>query len=84
MGSMIHDEYTNRFLELLRYVLYLTEEKANIQRFISGLPIVFKDRNEFDEPRLLEEAIWKLRNFYEQLKHKIETKTDWTGNAKNK
>jgi len=29
MGSMIDDEYTRRFLELLRYVLYL-KEKAKI------------------------------------------------------
>lgn len=36
MGSMTDDEYTSRFLEMLRYVPYLGEEKANIQRFISG------------------------------------------------
>jgi len=30
MGSMIDDEYTSKFLELLRYVAYLTEEKGNI------------------------------------------------------
>jgi len=39
MGSMIDDEYTSRFLELLRYVPYLTEEKAKIQRFIGGLQL---------------------------------------------
>jgi len=36
MGSMTDDEYTSRFLELLRYVTYLKEEKAKFQRFISG------------------------------------------------
>ena len=30
MGSMIDDEYTRRFLELLRYVPYLREEKAKV------------------------------------------------------
>jgi len=30
MGSMIDEEYTSRFLELLRYVPYLMEEKAKI------------------------------------------------------
>jgi len=30
MGSMTDDEHTSRFLELLRYVPYLTEEKAKI------------------------------------------------------
>jgi len=74
MGSMTDDEYTNRFLELLRYVPYLKEEKAKIHRFISGLPIAFKDRIEFDKPRSLEEAIQKLKHCYEQSKHIIETK----------
>ena len=30
MGSMTDDEYTNKFLELLRYVPYLKEEKAKV------------------------------------------------------
>jgi len=51
MGSMTYEEYTSRFLELLRYVPYLKEEKDKIQKFISGLLIEFKDYIEFDEPR---------------------------------
>ena len=39
LGSMIDDEYTSRFLEVLRFVPYLKEEEAKVQRFISGLPI---------------------------------------------
>ena len=65
MGSMTDDEYIGRFLELLRYVSYLMEENAKIQRFISGLPVAFKDRIEFDESRSAEEDIRKLRNCYE-------------------
>ena len=30
MGSMTDEEYISRFMELLRYVPYLKEEKANI------------------------------------------------------
>jgi len=30
MGSMRDDEYTSRFLELLRYEIYLKDEKLNI------------------------------------------------------
>lgn len=37
-----------------------------IQRFISGLSVSFKDRIRFDEPRSLEEAIRKLKHYYEQ------------------
>jgi len=65
MGSMTNEEYTNRFLELLRYVPYLTEEKAKIQRFISGLPVAFKDGIEFHQLKSLEETIRKLRHFHE-------------------
>ena len=70
MGSMIDDEYTSRLLELLRYVSYLKEEKENIQRFISGLLIAFRDRIKFDKPRSLEEAIQKLKHCYEQSKRR--------------
>jgi len=55
--SMIYEEYTSRFLELVRYVTNLNEKKTNIQIFISGLPITFKDQIEFNEPKSLEEAI---------------------------
>ena len=74
IGSMTNEEYTSRFLELLRYVPYLKDEKAKIQRFMSELPISFKDRIEFDEPRSLEEAIQKLKHCYEKSKHRSKTK----------
>ena len=76
MGSMTNDEDTSRFLELLRYVPYLREEKAKVHRFISGLSIAYKDMTEFDEPRSLEETILKLKHCYEQSKRKVEPKHD--------
>ena len=68
--SITDDEYTSGSLELLRYVPYLKEEKAKIQRFISGLLVSLKDRIEFDEPRSFEVAIRKLKQYYEQSKYK--------------
>jgi len=68
---MTDDEYTSKFLEPLRYVPYLKDEKAKIQRFTSGLPMAFKDRIEFDEPRSLKESIQKLKQYYKQSKHKF-------------
>ena len=62
MGSMIDDGYTSMFLELLRYVPYLKDQKENIQRFISGLPTTYRYHIEFDEPQTLEEAIRKLKH----------------------
>lgn len=44
MGSMTDEQYTTRFIELLRYVPYLKDDKSKIQRFINGFPLSFEDR----------------------------------------
>ena len=64
------EEYGNKFLELLRYVRYIKDEKMKIQRFLSGLPQSYKEIIEFYEPRTMEEAIRKAKYFYEQSKGK--------------
>eukprot|EP00253_Pinus_taeda_P026409 PITA_26409 len=74
---MIDEDYVSIFLELLRYVPYLKEEKEKIHRFIIGFPVSFKDKIVFDEPRSLEESIRKMKHYYEQSKHKSESKKDW-------
>ena len=66
MGSMIDEEYTTKFLELLRYVPYLSDEKAKVHIFVSGLPLAFRDRIVYDEPQSFAEVIGKLKHFYEQ------------------
>ena len=53
------DEYANKFLELLRYVRYIRDEKVKVQHFLSGFPQSYKDIIEFYEPKTLEEAIRK-------------------------
>ena len=62
------EEYANKFLELLRYVKYIKDEKVKVQHFLSGLPQSYKDRIEFYEPRTLEEAIRKAKYCYEKRK----------------
>jgi hypothetical protein len=37
LGQLTMDDYAIKFLELLRYVSYIKDEKVNIQRFLSGL-----------------------------------------------
>ena len=49
MGSMTDKEYTTNFLELLRYVSYLEDEKAKVHRFVSGFPLAFINQIEYDE-----------------------------------
>jgi hypothetical protein len=38
LGQLTIDEYINKFLEMMRYVPYIKDEKVKMQRFISGLP----------------------------------------------
>jgi hypothetical protein len=44
LGSMTMDEYERRFLELLRYVDFIKDEKVKIQIFLSGIPSIFSDK----------------------------------------
>ena len=81
---MVDVEYISRFMELLRYVPYLKDEKENIQRLISGFPTTYREHIECDEPRSLEEAIQKLKHCYEQSKRKAETNRDLKRNEKVK
>ena len=71
------EEYANKFLELLRYVRYIKDEKVEIQHFLSGFPQSYKDRIEFYEPRTLEEAIRKAKYCYEQSKGKPDYHKTW-------
>ena len=70
LGQRTMEEYANKFLELLRYVRYIRDEKVKVQHFLSGLPQSYKDRIEFYEPRTLEEAIRKAKYCYEKSKGK--------------
>ena len=68
LGHQTMEEHVNTFLELLRYVRYIRDEKVTIQRFLSGLPQAYKDRIEFYEPRTLKEAIRKAKYCNEKSK----------------
>jgi len=43
MGSMTDEEYMTKFLELMRYVPYIKDEKDKVHRFVGGFPLVFRD-----------------------------------------
>ena len=77
LGQHTMEEYANKFLELLRYVWYIRDEKVKVQRFLSGLPQSYKDRIEFYETRTLEEAIRKAKYCYEQSKGKPDYHKAW-------
>lgn len=77
---MTMDEYVKKFLDLMRYVDCIRDEKIKIQRFLSGFPSFYKDRIQYDEPKSLEEAIKKAKHMYEKSKGK----TDFRRSLKDK
>ena len=57
-----------KFLNLQKYVPYLKEDKAKFQRFISCLPQFYKDKLEYDNPKIMDEAIRREKLCYSQMK----------------
>jgi hypothetical protein len=71
-------------LALLRYAGFIKEENVKIQRFLSGPPSFYKDKIEFDEPKILEETIRKTKYLYEQGKGRETFQKSWKDNKKEK
>jgi hypothetical protein len=44
LGNMNMDEYEINFLELIRYVSFIRDEKFKIHRFLSRLPSFYEDK----------------------------------------
>ena len=65
---MSMDEYEKKFLELLIYVGFMKEEKVKVHMFLNGLPPFYKDRIQYDKPKIIEEAIQKAKHMYDQNK----------------
>lgn len=64
LGQQTMDEFITRFTSLLRYVPYVREEKAKVQRFVNSLPLYMRERIEFENPRTMDEVIHKARICY--------------------
>jgi hypothetical protein len=84
LGQLTMDDYASKFLELLRYVPYIKDEKVKIQHFLSGLPQSYRDMIEFDEPKTLDDTIRKGKYCYEQSKNKPEFNKIWKEKKKEK
>ena len=84
LGQQTMEEYENKFLELLRYVRYIKDEKVRIKHFMSGLPHSYKDQIEFYEPRTMEEVIRKAKYCYEQRKRKPDYHKAWKNKMNEK
>ena len=69
---MMMKELYSKFLSLLRYVLYIIDEKPKIQWFLSFFPSMFKEWIEYENMNTLEEAMRKENLCYDQNKNKRE------------
>ena len=68
--------------ELLRCVPYIIDEKSKIQQFLNCFPFMFKEQIEYDNPKMLEEAMRKETSV--TTKTKIEGKLYQLGSVKRK
>jgi hypothetical protein len=71
------ENYVNIFLELLRYVPYIKDEKVKMKHFLSGMPQYFQDQIEFNDPKTLEDTIRKEKRCYDRSKHEMEHNKVW-------
>jgi len=78
------DEYERRFLELLRYVSLIKDEKVKIQIFLSEISSFYSDKIHFDDPKTLEESIRKVKYIYERSKGRSIFQKAWDDKKKGK
>lgn len=62
LGKLAMDEFRTNFTFM--YVPYIQEDKEKVQRFISSIPIFMKELLEFDNPKMMGEAIRKAHICY--------------------
>lgn len=78
------EDFSNKFVGMMRYVPDLKHGKIKIQWFLSCLPYPYRDRIEYDEPSTLDETIIKVKYCYEQHKNKTKHLKSWKEKKKEK
>ena len=66
LRKMTMDDLINKFLELLRFVPYIKEDKVKTQRFLIYLTQYYKDMIEYDNLKSLKKVFIKARMCYDQ------------------
>ena len=59
LGQLTIEDFFIKFTNMLRYVPYIREEKAKVQRFLNCLPAVYKEKIEFGNPKSMDEVVRK-------------------------
>jgi hypothetical protein len=81
---MTMDEYEMIFLEPLKYVKFIEDEQVKIQRFLSGLPSIFNEKIQYDDPNTLVEAIRRAKCLCDQHKGRPNFHKAWEDKKKGK
>jgi hypothetical protein len=81
---MTMEEYEKHFFEFLKYVDFIKDEKFKIQRFLSGLPYLYSDNIQYDNPKIFEETIRRIRHMYEQSNKRLVFQKSWNDKMKDK
>jgi hypothetical protein len=84
LRSMTIDKYERRFLELLKYISFIKDEKVNIQRYLSGIPSPISDKIQYDDPNTLEETIRRTKCLYDLLKGRATYQKPWENKMNSK
>ena len=71
-------------LELLGYVNFIQDEKVKFQCFFNGVPVCYRDKITYDEPRTLKECVWKAKFPFEQSKNRHEVHKSINGKLKER
>jgi hypothetical protein len=82
LGSITIDEYERSFLEPLKYVSFIKDETFKIQRYLSGLPPSIGDKNQYDDPKTMEETIRREKFLYEQQRERATFQKSWDDQKK--
>ena len=78
------EEHVYKFMELLRYMDYIKDERVKIQSFLSGLPSYYKELIKFVDPQMLESSIQMAMHCYEKEKEKIKVWQAWNERSKGR
>ena len=79
---MTMKDLINKFLDLLRFVPYIKEEKVKVHWFLSFLPQSYRDHIEFDNTKTLDELFRKVRPCFEQYKKRNDLSKVWKDKKK--
>jgi hypothetical protein len=84
LGSIMIDEYEIRFLELLKYVLFIKDEQMKIKRYLSGIPSFISEKIQYDDPKKLEETIRCANCLYGQKRRRSTFQKAWEDKMNSK